>query len=239
MLELDKISHQTPSGFALSGLHLQIRLGEVVGLVGQSGAGKSLILKIAAGQVRPSRGRIRLEGVDVRGRPLKLRAAVALSTPLLPGPYELSVADWMRYWSTHRGLGGPLAEREREALERFGLADRSTQLVAHLSLGQRRLLDLARVWAVGPKLLLLDAPEYGVDGQGLRLIVRAIRWAQSQRHTVVIATTFPGLPVKVCDRVIHLQDGLIVDERREEQGGLSDLADFVKQAQGWLHGNGR
>ena len=234
MLELDKINHQARSGFALSGLHLQIRLGEIVALVGESGAGKSLILKIAAGQLRPDRGRIRLAGVDIRNKPGKLRAAVALSTPELPGPRELTVTDWMRYWSSHRGLeAGDLGQREREALARFDLTDQESRLVSQLSLGQRRLLDLARVWTIRPKLLLLDAPECGVDGQGLRRIVRAVRDAQTQGHTVVIATTSPGLPIKICDRVIHIQDGLVIAEKNREQ---REFADFVKAAQGWLHG---
>ncbi|MEZ4475020.1 MAG: ATP-binding cassette domain-containing protein, partial [bacterium] len=142
----------------LDRLSFEVREGEVLGLVGGSGAGKTAALAVAAGQVTPQRGRVTLEGRDVSRRPGRLRAIAGLAPEALPGPHDLSAADWLAFWAALDGVPGrEVAKRRAGVLELFGLAA-PDDLVAGLSRGARRRLGLARLWLRLPRLLLLDAP---------------------------------------------------------------------------------
>lgn len=230
MIDLVSIFLEGEQGYILNELELKVGAGEVVGLIGPSGSGKSAALRLASGAQRPQRGRLRLEGKDVTNHLERLRKNTALSTAELCGPYDLSVSGWMSYWSSVRGLKGRVHEREAEALEVFGLTDVRDHPISWLSHGQRRLLDLARVWAINPSVYLLDNPDMCLDGKGFRKLTRAIRKVHEQGKTVILATTYPNLPMKVCRRVASMKGGCVMEVKRREE---DQFTAFITKAQGW------
>jgi ABC-type multidrug transport system ATPase subunit len=231
MIELISVFLNGEHGPILNDFELKLRAGEVVSIVGTSGGGKSMVLRLASGALRPNRGRLRLGGRDVTNHLELLRKETALSTPELVGPYDLSVAGWMNYWSSVRRLPAKnLAERESNALATFGLLEMREFPVSMLSHGQKRCLDLARVWAIDPNIYLLDNPDAHLDGVSFHRLRRAIRKLHDRGKTVLISTTYPNLPYRSSQKVVHMKNGAIVNScLRDEE----DFQVFIYKAQGW------
>ena len=121
--------------------------------------------------------------------------------------------------------------RIAEASEQLGLEDLLDQPVRDLSRGEARRLALARLWVRQPQMYLLDGPEEGVDGPGLRQISTAIRAASAAGATILCACANPYFPQAICDRVICLTDGAATDEISR---GAPDFSDRLADALGWL-----
>lgn len=227
MLELIGVVLEGQSLGRLDRCSFEARAGEVLGVVGRTGAGKTAALAVCAGALTPSRGRIRLEGRDVSRHPARLRAACAWTREAADGPFDVSVARWLAWWARLDRIADPAAIEA--ACERFGIGDRA-RLVGHLSRGERRRLALARAWAQGRPLLLLDAPADGLDGDGLRRLTQAIRDAAAAGTTVILADSAPHLPAAVCDRVVLLRDGAVKSEASRADDGF---AERIARTAGW------
>ena len=232
MIQLASVFLDGEQAPILNELDLVVKLGEVIGLIGLAGCGKSSILKLASGSIQANRGRVRLGQVDVTRHLDQLRQATALSTPDLVGPYDMSVAGWMSYWSSVRGGIENHEQREAEALATFGLDGLKMSLVGQLSHSQKRCLDLARVWAIDPQVYLLDQPDAFLDGRGFQCLRRAIRKLNERGRTVLIATNSPNLPYRMCQRVVKVKNGYIADGDQRTRGD-EDFQSFIYQAQGW------
>lgn len=207
-----------------------VRPGEVFGLVGGSGAGKSTALAVAAGVLQPSRGRVLLDGQDVTRSLHRVRAVAGLLSHELPGPYDLTVSEWLSLWT---GLDGVrLSERRARtdaACERFRVVNRNTP-VAQLSRGHRRRLALARLWARQPALYVLDQPGDGLDGEGLRCFTAAVRAVVAAGSTVILADAAPHLPASLCDRVGCIEKGAITAEVSRSE---AEFGSRIAESQGW------
>lgn len=232
MIQLASIFLDGEQAPVLNELDLVVNLGEVIGLVGLAGSGKSSVLRLASGSLQPNRGRIRLGQRDVTRHLNQLRQATALSTPDLLGPFDLTVDGWMTYWSSVRGGIDNRQEREEEALKIFGLRPYRMFSVSQLSHSQRRCLDLARVWAIDPEVYLLDQPDAFLDGLAFQCLRRAIRKLNDRGKTVIIATNSPNLPFRICQRVVWVKNGYISEGDQRVQSD-EDFQSFIYKAQGW------
>jgi ABC-type multidrug transport system ATPase subunit len=204
----------------------EVRAGEVLGLVGGTGAGKTAALEVMAGLQAPQQGRVVLDGRDATRAGRRLRAAAGLVAHTCPGPGDVSVSEWLRLWGR---LDGADPKASTAAAERFGVPD-GARLVGTLSQGQRLRLGLARLWARAPQVYLLDAPEAGLDGDGLRRLSEAVRDAAAGGSTVVLTAAAPYLPSAVCDRVICMAAGAATAEASR---GAPDFEVRIAAAQGW------
>jgi ABC-type multidrug transport system ATPase subunit len=230
MIDLVGITLLNESKVILKDFDLKVRTGEVIGLLGLSGSGKSHVLSLASGALVPKKGRLRLEGCDVTNQRQKLREATALSTTDILGPYHLSVDSWLEYWLSLYDVP-EINQVKINVLEQVDLSEIHLTLVKDLSLGQRRMLDIARLLAIDPKIYLLDAPDMGLDGKSFRKLIKLIRALSDRGKTVMIATNFPSLPIKACTRSVELKNGQIIEEKRAGTDGYSE---FISKAQGWL-----
>lgn len=207
-----------------------VRPGEILGVVGGSGSGKSTALSVAAGALAPARGRLVLDGRDVTRTPSKLRAVAGLVGHTLPGPFDSTVDDWLVLWASLDDV--PAAERA----ERIARARKTFEIVPghwpvhRLGHGHRRRLALARLWVRQPKVYLLDQPGDAVDGTGLRLLTAAVRAVAADGASVIIADSAPHLVASVCDRVVCIEAGAIVMEARR---GEREFEQRIASAQGW------
>ena len=226
MLELVGVVVSEGGVSRLDRCSFEVRAGEILGLVGGTGAGKSAALEVMAGLRAPQKGRVILNGKDVARAGRRLRSAAGLAAHECAGPADLSVGDWLKLWA---GLDGASAQAAEAAAERFGLPDRK-RLVGTLSFGQRLRLSLARLWGRAPKLYLLDAPEAGLDGEGLRRLTGAVREVAASGGTVVLTAAAPYLPSAICDRVICLREGAATAEASR---GAPDFEARIAAAQGW------
>ena len=205
----------------LRGVDLDIRPGEVVGLIGPSGSGKSSLLHAAGLLERPTAGEVRIDGEAVGGLPERARTHIRLARigfvyqfhHLLP---EFDALDNVAL--PLRIAGHPLKtarERATELLSRMGLADRLNHQPSQLSGGERQRVAVARALANRPRLLLADEPTGNLDPATSQTVFEALRYlARTTGVAALIATHNIELAGHM-DRVFALKDGHL-EERAAE-----------------------
>ena len=196
---------------ALVDVTLQVREGEVVGLLGPNGSGKSTLLKLLLGLLRPTAGCCRLWGTDPREP--GARAAVGY-LPEAPGfPPELTGFEVVRLHARLGGISGPgLDERVGRTLADAGLAAAMHRRVGGYSQGMRRRLGIAQALVHEPRLLILDEPAAGLDPAGAEAVRALLRESRARRRTVLVSSHLPGEAAGDCDRAVLLHRGRLVRE---------------------------
>ena len=191
------------------GLHLDA--GEVVGLLGPNGAGKTTCFYMIVGLVPADAGRIVLDGHDMSGEPMYVRAKRGVGyLPQEPSVFrKLSVADNLRLVLELRDdLDREGRERELSSLlEELQIGHVAEQIGASLSGGERRRVEIARALAAKPRLMLLDEPFAGVDPISVGEIQRIIRHLKRRGIGVLITDHNVRETLGICDRAYILSDG--------------------------------
>ncbi len=191
------------------GLHLDA--GEVVGLLGPNGAGKTTCFYMIVGLVPADAGRIVLDGHDMSGEPMYVRAKRGVGyLPQEPSVFrKLSVADNLRLvLELREDLDADGRERELSSLlEELQIGHVSEQMGASLSGGERRRVEIARALAAKPRLMLLDEPFAGVDPISVGEIQRIIRHLKRRGIGVLITDHNVRETLGICDRAYILSDG--------------------------------
>lgn len=232
MLELVGVVVGEAGAERLNRCALTVRPGEILGVVGPTGAGKTTLLEVLAGHRAPTRGRLVWEGREVTRSPDRLRAVTGLVGHEVPGPRTSTVADWLAlYAELDAAPAWAWREKRGELLARFELTPLAERPVETLSRGQARRLSWARQWLRRPRVLLLDAPEEGVDGAGLRVLTQLIKESSAAGGAVVLTSVAPHFPTLLCDRVLVLQAGAVTQEHTRATPGF---AAAVAAAQGWV-----
>lgn len=208
---------------AVAGLDFHVRPGEVFGFLGPNGAGKTTTMKMIAGLLRPTEGKITIAGHDLATEPLQAKAALGF-IPDRPYLYEkLTAFEFLDFvGGLHRMEWKEIGSRGKELLETFGLADWSDSLVENFSHGMKQRLVFAAALLPRPKLLVVDEPMVGLDPRGARLVKRVFReLCDSGEMTVFVSTHTLEVAEEVADRIAIINRGRIVvmgtmDELRAE-----------------------
>ncbi|MBE3564507.1 MAG: ATP-binding cassette domain-containing protein [Thermogemmatispora sp.] len=205
LLEICRLEKTLEGRTVLSIPHLQIGAGEIVTLVGPSGCGKTLLLRMLAGQLKPSGGNIILDGRDLsRDRQARTRVALLFAEDLL---YErLNPRQFLAFFCTLHALP---SRRIDEVLTAVGLGDQVRQPISKLSLSARRRLSFAHLQLLQPALALLDEPVERVDWDTAQLFAHLIQNLAAQGSAVLIGVRDLAWAGKFCTRVIELEAGRI------------------------------
>lgn len=199
---------------AIDGISLSVGPGEVVGLLGHNGAGKTTLVRLLAGLLSPTAGRIRVGGLD----PLTDGVTVRRSLGVLP---TVSFVDGRLTARRNLEFAAELFDLPRDgladlvtrSLAEFELSDRADDRVDGFSAGMRQRLALARVLLPSPRILLLDEPTAQLDPLAVRLVRSLIgRLSREDGRTVVLCTHDLTEAQLLCDRVIVLDHGTILAE---------------------------
>jgi ABC-2 type transport system ATP-binding protein len=200
---------------ALAGIDLDVRPGEVFGLLGRNGAGKTTLVKILAGLVAPSSGEAIVCGASVGERPDLVKRSVSYvsTTGWMGLEWQLSVRENLRLYAHLFGLGGDQAnDRVERALADVGLTEHAGKGVHQLSHGMRQRLVLARGLLVRTPLVYLDEPTVGLDpvtaADVRRLIKEKINHERGQ--TVLLTGHYIPELEELCDRLAVIHSGRIV-----------------------------
>ncbi|MCS7173089.1 MAG: ABC transporter ATP-binding protein [Armatimonadetes bacterium] len=208
---------------AIRGVNLEVREGEIVGLVGPNGAGKTTLFNLLTGMLPPDRGRVRFRGRDLVGPPWQ-RAQLGLGrtfqvprvfAPLTCLDHILLAVDARNGPGSAARAGNP---DPRELLSFVGLRGAEHLPAAHLNPTHRKLLELATVLATGPSLLLLDEPMAGMTPVEVQQTMELIRRLREERGiTVVWVEHLMHAVTRVADRVIVLHQGEVIAEGPPDQ----------------------
>jgi ABC-2 type transport system ATP-binding protein len=208
---------------AVAGVDLDVGGGELFALLGTNGAGKTSMMDLIRGHLRPAAGRVRVLGRDPFRRRRELASLVGVVPQDSGFAPALTVAETLRLWAR---LGGH--RMSATGLGEVGLADRAGVAVRHLSGGERRRLDLAVALAGNPPLLLLDEPTTGLDPEARDGLWALIRRRVEEGVTVLLTTHYLEEAEAYADRFVILHQGRVVASG--ERG--ADVAGAFREATG-------
>ena len=197
---------------AVDGISFEIQKGECFGLLGPNGAGKSTSMNCITGFYPATSGEIRLMGVDVHAEPRKARQRLGVCAQEDTLDSDFTVLDQMIRYGTYFGRKVKIIRPRAEALlARFGLSDKSADLVEALSGGMRRRLQVARALISEPDVLILDEPTTGMDPEVRRVLWEIIGECRVQGLAILLSTHYMEEAQRLCDRVAILHRGKILD----------------------------
>jgi ABC-type branched-subunit amino acid transport system ATPase component len=206
-LELKEVVKDFRGLRAVDHVDLELRAGEILGLIGPNGSGKTTLLGVASGLLRPTAGRVLIDGAEHSGdSPESMaRAGIGRTFQQIRLFSELSVEETVSVGAIAKRLGHDSAE---EALTRLGLAPERERVATTLSYGMQRRVEIARAMAGRPSYLLLDEPAAGMneaESDELLSTLRAIR--DETGCGVLIIDHDLRLIMRLCDRVQVLSEG--------------------------------
>jgi ABC-type multidrug transport system ATPase subunit len=214
-LTLHGISKRWPGAdhAVLNDVSLVIDPGTAVHLSGPNGVGKTTLLRIAAGLIRPEAGRVRLGALDVEADRTAFHRRIGFLSAISSGLYaRLTVRDHLRFWSRIALMTG--AERDaacERVLDAFELRPLANRRVDRLSMGQRQRVRLAGAVIHDPLVVMLDEPTTSLDDDGTALLAAEIRQArQASRAAVWCSPSVDAAPPLEFDLHVALRDGRIV-----------------------------
>jgi ABC-2 type transport system ATP-binding protein len=220
---------------AVDRISLTVAPGEVFGFLGANGAGKTTAMRILVGVLAPTEGEARVAGYDVRTERDRVREAIGYMSQRFSLYADLTVRENIRLYATIYGLSdAAIAERGAALLERLGLSDRASQLVAELPLGWKQKLAFSVALVHEPRIVFLDEPTGGVDPVTRRQFWEMI-YATAARGTTVFVTTHYMDEAEYCDRISIMVDGRIAalgtPTELKRQFGVASVDDvFVRLA---------
>lgn len=213
MIQVDNLTHRYGDRVALDGVSFGVRQGEIFGLLGPNGGGKSTLFRILSTMMVPTDGRASVAGFDVERDPAAVRRHVGVVFQTQSLDKALTVEENLRAQGHLHGLSGALlGERMAAAMERLGLKDRRGDLVETLSGGLRRRVEIAKALLHRPQVLLMDEASTGLDPAARRDVSRHVEMLREQDGVTILLTTHILEEADRCDRLVLLHEGRIVAE---------------------------
>ena len=211
MIQVENLTHRYGDRVALDGVSFEVRQGEIFGLLGPNGGGKSTLFRILSTMMVPTDGRAAIAGHDVERDPAAVRRTVGVVFQTQSLDKALTVEENLRAQGHLHGLSGALLrERMGAAMERLGLKDRRGDLVDTLSGGLRRRVEIAKALLHKPKVLLMDEASTGLDPAARRDVSRHVEMLRQQEGVTILLTTHILDEADRCDRLVLLHQGRIV-----------------------------
>jgi ABC-type polar amino acid transport system ATPase subunit len=217
LVELVGVRKAFGDNVVLDGIDLAIARGEAIVVAGPSGSGKSTMLRCVNGLEGIDGGSISFDGqrVDTAGRGLtRLRADIGMVFqqfnlfPHMTVERNVTLAP-----AKVRGLSaGEARDRARELLERVGIPEKAGAYPVDLSGGQQQRVAIARALAMEPHLMLFDEPTSALDPEMIREVLDVMRDLARSGMTMIVVTHEMGFAREVCDRIVFIDDGHIVEE---------------------------
>ena len=219
MIRLESLTKTYGKFVAVDNIDLHVPRGTMFGFVGPNGAGKTTTLRIIAGIMRPTAGRIWLGGDDVVADPMAAKARLGF-IPDRPFLYEkLTGAEFLRFVAgLYRQDGEVVEKRIDELLEVFELSRWKHELIESYSHGMRQKLIISSALIHRPECIVVDEPMVGLDPKAARLLKDILRQFVDRGGTVLMSTHTLDIAETMCDKIAIIQAGKIV-----AQGTMAEL----------------
>ena len=236
MIRLENLTKSYGKLVAVDHINLEVPRGELFGFLGPNGAGKTTTMRMIAGIIRPTSGRIWLGGDDVIANPLAAKMRLGF-IPDRPFVYDkLTGGEFLRFVAGLYGQDGDVVERRiNELLDVFELSSWKDELVESYSHGMRQKLIISSALIHRPAVIVVDEPMVGLDPKAARLLKDIFRQFVTLGGTVLMSTHTLEVAEAMCDRIAIIQHGKIVAEgtvddiRKQHQAGDASLEElFLK-----------
>lgn len=224
---------------AVDGVSLSLKPGECLGLLGPNGSGKSTTIRCATGFYPVTSGTVTLFGLDVHKQPHEARQQLGVCAQEDNLDSDFTALNQLVRHGRYYGLTRQAATQRAESLlERFGLSDKASQLVEHLSGGMRRRLQVARAMIADPDLLILDEPTTGLDPDARRTLWRILAEESQRGMAVLLSTHYMDEAERLCDRIALIHNGTLLDTAPpkaliERHAGTAEVEETVRPGLTW------
>jgi ABC-2 type transport system ATP-binding protein len=217
MLTVSQLKRAYGDFVAADAVSFSIAKGEIVGLLGHNGAGKTTVMKMLSGYLEPSAGEIVLDGQSLAQHLKILQQKIGYLPENLPVYPEMSVADYLDYAAELKGLRGVEKQREvKRVIQATDIANKLLASINTLSRGYKQRVGVAQALLGKPALLILDEPTNGLDPQQTQQMRELIREI-AKDATVILSTHIMQEVDALCDRVLMMRAGrLVIDAKLAE-----------------------
>ena len=211
MITIEHLVKRYGNFTAVDDVSLDVTSGEIHGFLGPNGAGKTTTIRMIAGLLKPTSGRVGVNGHDMAAEPELAKASLGF-IPDRPFIYEkLTAGEFLRFHAGLYGLDdGPVAGRVREMLELFELGRWEHELVESFSHGMKQRLVMSAAFLHRPRAVLVDEPMVGLDPRGARLIKEVFRRMSGRGVGILMSTHTLEVAQEMCDRISIILKGRII-----------------------------
>jgi ABC-2 type transport system ATP-binding protein len=217
MIEVENLTKRYAGHTAVADISFTVARGEIVGLLGHNGAGKSTTMRILSCFLPATSGTVRVAGLDVFSESREVRRRIGYMPENNPLHHEMRVREYLKFRARIKGLGRRRSrERVDVVMEQCGLADVSRRIIGQLSKGYRQRVGLADALVHEPELIILDEPTIGLDPQQIRSVRQLIK-NLAEKHTVLISTHILPEAEMTCNRMLIMGEGRIVASGTPEE----------------------
>ncbi|MCE0485146.1 MAG: ATP-binding cassette domain-containing protein [Methylacidiphilales bacterium] len=209
MIDVENLS-KTYSGFrAVQGISFHVEKGEIVGFLGPNGAGKSTTMKVLAGYLPPTDGKIKIAGHDVVTESIEVRKRIGYMPENVPLYTDMRVTEFLRFRAELKKVPrNKVKERVETVKQLCSLKDVENRIIGTLSKGYRQRVGLADAMVHDPDLLILDEPTIGLDPNQIRAVRDLIK-DLGKHHTILLSTHILSEVELTCSRVLVINRGKI------------------------------
>lgn len=218
MIEVARLTKAYGAFYAVNDVSFQVGKGEVVGFLGPNGAGKSTTLKILAGFLGMTSGKVVIGGHDINDDSFAARQQLGYMPEAVPLYGEMRVVEYLKFRAELKGVKGrDRGSRVEQAMREARVDDLAETLINNLSKGYRQRVGLADALVARPPILILDEPTAGLDPNQIREVRELVR-GLGERHTILLSTHILPEVEATCGRAVVIARGRIVGE-----GSLEEL----------------
>ncbi|GAA4665015.1 ATP-binding cassette domain-containing protein [Gordonia humi] len=210
-ISVENLTKTYGSVTALDGVSFEVPQGEILGLLGPNGSGKTTTVTLLSTLQRPSAGSARISGHDVVAEAAKVRELISLTGQYASMDESLTAAENLSVFGRLTGLrGGALRSRIDDLVDQFDLADVRSRRVGALSGGMRRRVDIASALITRPEVLFLDEPTTGLDPRSRAAVWDTVAGLRADGITVLLTTQYLEEADRLADTIVMLNSGAIV-----------------------------
>src|SRR5438876_4832618 len=231
MIEVENLTKRYSGHTAVSDISFTVARGEIVGLLGENGAGKSTTMRILSGFMPATSGTVRIGGFDVFHDSVEVRRRIGYMPENNPLHTEMRVREYLKFRARLKGLSRVQSRQRVDVVtEQCGLTDVSRRIIGQLSKGYRQRVGLADALVSEPDLIILDEPTIGLDAHQIRSVRQLIK-DLSRNHTALISTHNLSEVEMTCNRVLIIHQGKIIvaDTTRNLQNIMSDDGQVIAE----------
>jgi ABC-2 type transport system ATP-binding protein len=213
VIAVQNVSHKYGSRVALSNVSFEVRQGQIFGLLGPNGGGKSTLFRILSTMMVPSEGTATIAGCDVVRQSAEVRRRIGVVFQTQSLDKALTVGENLRSQGHLHGLSGAtLRDRMEAAMKRLGILDRRNEVVESLSGGLKRRVEIAKALLHKPQVLIMDEASTGLDPGARRELSQYVHELRDNEGVTIVLTTHILDEAERCDRLVLLHQGKIVAE---------------------------
>ena len=213
MIRADKLTKNYGFHRAVDSVSFEVEQGDIVGLLGPNGSGKTTVMRMLTGFFAPTSGSCQIAGVDVQEDPLEVRRRIGYLPERVALYPDISVRRYLAFVARIHGVRGFGAVRSQvgEAMEQCGLTHVASKFIGHLSRGYRQRVGIAQAVIHRPSVLILDEPTVGLDPRQIVEIRELIRELAGETTVLLSTHILPEVSV-TCRRVLILDHGKLIAE---------------------------